>query len=253
MDPVSLTILGLLSIFVGTLIGGVGIGGILLVPMLTYLLSIDVHIAVAAAMFSYMFSGVVGTLMYARGRSIEWKMVFWLIVSSAPAAFFGAYALSVIPARGVEFVIAALVLIAGVNAFRTRGEDVQKQPLLSPAALIATGTVTGVGSALSGTGGPLVLVPLLVWMRQPALLAIGLSQTVQVPIAIMATAGNYIYSTIDFMIGGVIALGLMAGVAAGAHFAHLASQAVLQRVIAWVLLAVGILILVRISMNSFTG
>ena len=50
MDIGSLTLLACLSVFVGVLIGGVGIGGILLVPMLTYLLSFDVHVAVAAAM-----------------------------------------------------------------------------------------------------------------------------------------------------------------------------------------------------------
>lgn len=250
MDIGSLTLLACLSIFVGVLIGGVGIGGILLVPMLTYLLSIDVHVAVAAAMFSYMFSGVVGTFIYARKRSIKWNMVFWLLASAAPAAFLGAYALSVMPARGVEFLIAALVIFAGVNAFRSPRGLKQDNPLLSRTALTGTGIATGIGSSLSGTGGPLILVPLLVWLKQPALVAIGLAQVVQVPVAIMATAGNYLYGQVDFQIGGVIALGLIVGVTGGARLAHLASQDVLQRVVAWVLLAVGFLMLTRISLNA---
>ncbi len=241
-----------LGIFVGVLIGGIGIGGILLVPMLTFILSIDVHVAVAAAMFSYLFSGIVGTLIYARGRSIKWNMVFWLLTSAAPAAFLGAYALSITPARGVEFLIAALVIFAGVNAFRSRHNANQDKPPLSRVALIGTGVVTGVGSALSGTGGPLIVVPVLIWLKQPALIAIGLAQAVQMPIAIMATAGNYFYGQIDFQIGGVIALGLTVGVTGGARLAHLARQETLQRVVAWVLLAVGILMLIRILLDALS-
>ncbi len=253
MDIGSLTLLGGLSIFVGILIGGVGIGGILLVPMLAYILAIDVHVAVAAAMFSYIFSGIAGTWIYARARSIKWNMVFWLLASAAPAAFLGAYALSITPARGVEFLIAALVIFAGVNAFRARNDTHREKPPLSPVVLIGTGFTTGIGSALSGTGGPLIVVPLLVWLKQPALVAIGLAQTVQVPVAIMATAGNYLYGQVDFLIGGVIAIGLITGVAGGARLAHLASQDVLQRVVAGVLLAVGILMLTRISLDAISA
>ncbi len=249
MDMASLILLAGLSVLVGVLIGGVGIGGILLVPILTYILSIDVHVAVAAAMFSYIFSGLMGTLIYARERSIRWKMAFWLFASAAPAAFFGAYALSIIPAQGLKLVIAALVIFAGANALWRKEDGVTDAPRLTPAALIATGTATGVGSAISGTGGPLMLVPLLVWMRQPALVAVGLSQAVQLPIALMATAGNYIYGTVDFVIGGVIALGLIAGVTGGARLAHIASQALLQRVVAWVLVTVGFFMIVRIVMD----
>ncbi|MHA1165775.1 MAG: sulfite exporter TauE/SafE family protein, partial [Alphaproteobacteria bacterium] len=204
MDIGSLTLLVCLSVFVGVLIGGVGIGGILLVPMLTTILSIDVHVAVAAAMFSYMFSGIVGTWIYAKKRSIEWSMVFWLLASAAPAAFLGAYALAITPAGGVKFLIAILVIFAALNAFRARRNENQEKPSLSSGALIGTGVLTGVGSALSGTGGPLIVVPMLVWLKQPALVAIGLAQTVQVPIAIMATAGNYVYGTVDFQTGGLI-------------------------------------------------
>jgi uncharacterized membrane protein YfcA len=65
----------------------------------------------------------------------------------------------------------------------------------------------------------------------------------------MATAGNYLYGTVDFQTGGFIALGLIFGVSAGARLAHIASQEILQRVVAFVLLGVGILMLVRISQD----
>lgn len=251
MELTPLILLAGMSVFVGVLIGTVGIGGVLLVPILTYILSFDVHVAVAAAMFSYLFSGVMGTIIYAGKRSIRWNMAFWVFASAAPAAFLGAYALSIIPGDALKLVIAALVIFAGVNALLAKEDGAKEAPPLTPGVLIANGTVTGFGAALSGTGGPLILVPLLVWMGQPALVAVGLSQAVQVPVALMATAGNYLYGTVDFLIGGVIAAGLIVGVNGGARLAHIVPHAVLQRIVAWVLVTVGIFMIVRIALDVF--
>ena len=97
MEPLSLFLIGFLSIFVGILIGGIGIGGILLVPMLTLIFGMGVHEAIGSAMFSYIFSGLVGAVLYARERSIRWSMAFWLFVGAIPAAFSGAFLSSIIP------------------------------------------------------------------------------------------------------------------------------------------------------------
>jgi len=247
MEISSLALVGVLSVFVGVLIGGVGIGGVLLVPMLTYLLGLDVHTAIAAAMFSYLFSGLVGALLYARQKSIRWRSAFWLFVGAAQGAFLGAYSSFAISARGLELFIAILIVLAGANALRSSGEGRFRERPLTAVPLIAIGAVTGIGSALSGTGGPLVLVPLLVFLRLPALAAVGLSQVIQVPIAASATLGNTLYGTVDVAIGLVIAAGLMIGVAGGAKLAHFVSQAILQRVVAGVLVAVGLFIIGRIS------
>ena len=51
---------GGVAVVVGVLIGAIGIGGVLLVPMLTYVLGISIHVAIATAMFSYLFTGIVG-------------------------------------------------------------------------------------------------------------------------------------------------------------------------------------------------
>ncbi len=246
MDWSAFALLGGLSVIVGALIGGIGIGGVLLVPILTYIFAIDVHVAIAAAMFSYLFSGLVGATLYARKRSINWKMALWLFAGAMPAAFMGALIASAVPARGLEFLVATLTIFAGANALRTPVEGAHRDRLLSPVQLLIIGVITGFGSAITGTGGPLVLVPMLIWLKVPPLTAVGLSQAVQLPIASLATIGNFIYGTVDMVIGGVIAAALMIGAAIGAHLAHTVSQATLRRVVAWVLVAVGIFIIGRI-------
>ena len=246
MEVTSLGLIGFLSVFVGILIGGIGIGGVLLVPMLTFVFGLGVREAIGAAMFSYIFSGLVGATLYARQRSIRWNMAMWLFAGAIPAAFAGAFLSSVIPARSLEFFIALLIIFAGANAVLGRGKDDHEERTLDGPALIGIGAVTGVGSALSGTGGPLVLVPILVWLKVPVLTAVGLSQAIQLPIAVLATAGNFTYGSVNMAVGVTLALALMAGTAIGARIAHAVSRTTLKNIVAWVLVAVGIFIVIRV-------
>ncbi|MCZ7598497.1 MAG: hypothetical protein M5U09_13325 [Gammaproteobacteria bacterium] len=66
------------------------------------------------------------------------------------------------------------------------------------------------------------------------------------PIAVLATAGNAAYGRIDFVLALVVAVLLMLGVTAGARLAHAISAAALKRVVAWVMVIVGVLIVVRV-------
>ena len=53
---------------------------------------------------------------------------------------------------------------------------------------------------LSGTGGPLVLVPILIAIKLPVLTAVGLSQVIQIPVAVASTFGNILYGELDFVL-----------------------------------------------------
>ena len=247
MEPLSLFLIGFLSIFVGILIGGIGIGGILLVPMLTLIFGMGVHEAIGSAMFSYIFSGLVGAVLYARERSIRWSMAFWLFVGAIPAAFSGAFLSSIIPSWGLELFIALLIIFAGGNAVISKDNFHSKERNLTKATLVVIGMITGVGSALSGTGGPLVLVPILVWLKVPVLTAVGLSQAVQLPIASLATAGNLLYGSVNIIISIILADSLMVGAAIGARIAHTISREMLKNIVAWVLVIVGFFMVIRLA------
>jgi uncharacterized membrane protein YfcA len=251
MDLSTLSLIGVLSIFIGILIGGIGIGGVLLVPMLTIVFGLSIHAAISVAMFSYIFSGLVGAILYARQRSINWNMAFWLFVGAIPAAFVGSFLSSVISAQGLEFFIAVLIIFVGVNAVLNGGQLAENQRNLEKTTLVGLGAITGIGSALSGTGGPLILVPILVWLKVPVLTAVGLSQAVQLPVATLATMGNFIYGSVDITIGVTLALALMIGSSIGARIAHSVSGSTLKNIVAWVLVAVGIFMVLRLAWNLF--
>lgn len=237
--------LALVVLLSGMLIGCVGIGGVLLVPALAYIGGVNVHLAIASVMLSYFFTGLLGTYLYARKGSITWTMSAALCAGAMPGAFIGSALVHSVPGPGLELLIGTLVILSGVYALRSPAKT-PTGAALGPKALVAIGAVTGFGSALTGTGGPLLLVPLLVWLGQPVLVSIGLSQVIQVPIAVLATAGNVTYGRVDLILALTVAVLLMIGVTAGARLAHTISAGALKHVVAWVMVGVGVLIVARI-------
>ncbi|HKW52720.1 MAG TPA: sulfite exporter TauE/SafE family protein, partial [Stellaceae bacterium] len=99
-------------------------------------------------------------------------------------------------------------------------------------------------------GGALILVPLLVALGEPVLLSIGLGQVIQLPIAAIATLANLWQGQIDLLLGGVLALTLSLGIAAGVPLAHKLPQAALRRLLALTMLAAGIAIAARLVLNA---
>ena len=245
----SFVLLGFISVavvFVGALIGAIGIGGVLLVPILTLGVGVNVHIAIATAMFAYLFTGIVGAVEYARRGSIDWATGLWLCLGGMPGAYLGAMTTWLMPAVALELLIGILVLISGVHALRPKSEVISERKGLSPTVLVFIGVLTGFGSAITGTGGPLVLVPILLWLKVSTLTAVGLSQIIQIPIALLATGGNLTFGHVDFKLGFILAAMLVVGVVAGANFAHRASKDALKRIIAMALLGAGTAMLVKV-------
>ncbi|MBI3935358.1 MAG: sulfite exporter TauE/SafE family protein, partial [Betaproteobacteria bacterium] len=76
---------------IGLLIGGVGIGGVLLIPALSAFAGLTIHQAMATALFTFLFTGVAGTVMFQRRGSIEWRITVPLCAGAVVFAFLGAW------------------------------------------------------------------------------------------------------------------------------------------------------------------
>ncbi len=239
--------IGAIGLLAGVMIGCVGVGGVIVVPALVYGIGMPIQDAIASAMMGYMLTGAIGTFVYARAGSIRWKLAGWLAVGAAPGALLGAWASNGVDPRLLEFAVGALSLASGLNSVFGRRRGGEDGRTLAPAELVAVGAVTGVLSALTGTGGPLVLVPILLWLKLPTLAAVGLSQAAQIPIALLATVGNFAYGDPDVSMGLALGLGLAAGTWGGAKIAHALPRRTLERVAAVVLLLVGALVLARLG------
>jgi len=102
------------------------------------------------------------------------------------------------------------------------------------------------GAAL---GAPLLLVPLLVWCGWPVLGAVGLSQLIQIPIALLASVANYYYGAIDLLLGLAVAVVITTGVTIGANVAHVLPVHLLRKLVISALIMVAGWMLIRVALG----
>jgi uncharacterized protein len=230
------------ALVVGLLIGCVGIGGVLLTPALVYVGGLDFHLAAATSMWAFLFAGAAGTSIYSRHGSIDWRLAAWLGVGVVPAAFAGAGANTVLPEGLLMALLAGLMVLTGADALM-RGPVVEQEARrFGATTLLAVGALVGFGSALTGTGGAVLLVPILLLLRAPVLASVGAAQAVALPVVIFSTVGYVLYGSVDFVLGTAVGLVAAVGVVFGARIAHAVPAAVLRRVVATALLCAGLLI-----------
>ena len=245
MGPVEIvTTLGA-AVAIGSLIGTVGVGGVLLVPWLTGVLGLGVREAVAIAMASYIATGIVAVLQ-ARFAD-DWKRLWpyrWLVVATLPGAFLGGIAIAAIPERVALLILALFLILTGGWALLRDHFNTGCRPEGRPSWII--GVVAGFASALTGTGGPAVLMPILIWRGVPLLAAIALGQIVQLPIASAATVGNLLSGPFDLWRVALVAAGLTPGVVLGRWAAKRLPVSLFARVVAVLLVATGVLLIVRV-------
>ena len=244
LEVVWIALLGALS---GLMIGCIAIGGVILVPALVFLAGIPIQIAIPAAMFAYILSGLVATAVFARNKSIDWRMASSLCIGGTPAAFAGAWAVSIFDGRLLAACLGVLTLLSGVNSLRPRLRAETDRATVSHGTLSFVGAATGFLSSLTGTGGPLLLVPILLSMWLGVLASVGLSQIFQLPVAIAATAGNIVYGKLDLVLGIVLAASLSGGSWFGAKLAHAVPRATLRGIVSGALIIVCLFILANVA------
>ena len=233
------------ALVVGGLIGTVGIGGVLLAPALIVVDGLGPHVAIATALWSFLFAGIAGTVVYARRGSLDRRAAMILMVTVVPGTVGGALLGASLPGSYLVVGLAALVLASGCYTLvpTTRADRATRS--LGRSDLLPTGAVVGFGSALFGSSGPIFLVPILLVRGVPALLAVGISQVIQLPIVLSATAAFAATGDVNFPLGLALGVPLVVGVVAGARIAHAVRPGVLRQVVASALVGAGLLMGVR--------
>ncbi|HZW90267.1 MAG TPA: sulfite exporter TauE/SafE family protein [Myxococcaceae bacterium] len=238
--------LGVAGVIIGVLVGATGIGGVLLVPFLVHGLGYPVQSAVAVALWSYLWSGLLAIALYWRRGSIAVRPALWLCTGAIPGAFLGAEALAVVPGTIVQALIGGVLLVGGIQTLRPPRSHTERTPP-GPGLLVGLGLLTGFASALLGAGGAFLLVPLLVALGEQVLLAVGLGQVIQVPISAVATVANLRAGRIDLVSGSILAAALAVGIAGGTPLAHGVSQRTLRLLVAVAMLVAAAVMVGRLA------
>lgn len=212
------------SVVVGIFIGAVGVGGVLLIPALMAFSSLTIHQAAATALFSFLFTGVLGTGLYMRRGSIEWAISLPVCIGAFAFSYIGAATSVVLPVSILTWIVAAVILGAGLlillRRHAPRDTDGQRHPAAK--TLFGVGAVSGFWAGISGAGGPLFAVPLMMGLNYDALVAIGIGQAVQIAASMAGSLNNWSHDTIRFGLAMPVTAAELIGVVAGARIAHVA-------------------------------
>ena len=239
-----------LTLFAGLCVGLTGIGGVLVVPGLSALEGMPLTRAVPASTLAFLFTGVIATWKLRAARraaptagttTAQHRHALPALMAAALlGAALGALSLRWVSGTGMHLALAALALGSGLQSLLGRVVPESAVRRLSPLAMAGIGLAVGLGSAWSGTGGPILLLPVLMVLAMPTRAAIAMAQAVQLPIAVAATAVNWWAGQLDWALGALFGAVLVVGWLAGDRLAARMPIAQLRRLLGWLLVALGL-------------
>jgi len=249
----------LIGAFAGFAAGAFGIGGgLVMVPTLAWLLprfgvppDAAVHVAVGTSLVTIALGSLASVRAHHARGAVRWDQ--WRVLAPALAigGASGALGARFLPGEVLATVFACSAL--GIALWFARGAPpLQRAP--GDRAAQAICLAIGVIAALSGVGGGLLVLPLLVARGVTLHSAVGTSSAITLPVAITAGA-IYAFGPADPTLGAsgavlwpaVAALAFAAWIAAplGAAFAHGSSPARLRSAFALLAAAGGASLLLR--------
>jgi hypothetical protein len=117
---VSLWLILAVAFATGLLSGFLGVGGgFIRMPALFYLIGVPVPIAVGTDLFEIMFSGGIGSFLYAQSGGVDLSIVAPLLAGSALGARLGSAATSLVDEEGIKIYF-GLMLLGGAVAVAAR-------------------------------------------------------------------------------------------------------------------------------------
>ncbi|MEF8788530.1 MAG: sulfite exporter TauE/SafE family protein [Haloarculaceae archaeon] len=122
---VSLWMILAVAFATGLLSGFLGVGGgFIRMPALFYLIGVPVPVAVGTDLFEIVFSGGIGSFLYAQSGGVDLSIVVPLLAGSALGAQLGSAATSIVDEEGIKIYFGLMLLGGAVAvAFRQIGES----------------------------------------------------------------------------------------------------------------------------------
>ena len=160
-------LMALLGICVGIVNGALGLGGgILMVPaFMTLLPGVDMHTAKGTSLFIILFIAIMNSWrLHSGAKEIPWHSASFLAIGSVVGSYASAYVTSMMPERLVVLFFLVVLVLLGVKTFFLKPPEKTIQHArhyLIVSLLI--GLITGIIGGATGTGGGMVLVPLVLY------------------------------------------------------------------------------------------
>lgn len=236
----------LICLLVGFTAGSMSLGGILLIPPLQWFAGLTPAQASATALCSFVFTGLFGACLHWRNGSLERDLVVPQCAGALVFSFLGALTKYLLGPVTLNRALAALIILSGLLILKpARRITALESPRVRFTVLLAIGGFAGYLAGLTGMGGPLVSIPVMIITGFHPFATVAAAQPFMVVAALSGTAGNALLGYIDWplalMTVGLQAAGVWAGVRVGRHL----PTAALKICLAVVSMGTGVFMLVR--------
>ncbi len=208
------------ALFVGFLCGCTGVGGVLLIPALNACSDLGLRKVMATLLFSFIFSGLLGSYLYNRARLIDWRGGLPLWLGCALTGVAGSVAKEYVSVPTLGALLGAIIVLAGITAMR----PVTGVGLLpaaprrrQDAVLFLVGAGISFLSCMTGAGGPVLSIPAMLILGYAPITAIAASQPLTIVVTVAGSAGNAFLGDIDYGVGLIMAALQLGGVGAGVY------------------------------------
>jgi uncharacterized membrane protein YfcA len=237
---------------IGVSIGVVGIGGVFLIPLLVWF-GIPLETAIGTSLVTFTASAIVATVVYAWHGAIDWRAALLTSAGSVVSGMAGAKLSVMLPASVVTACFAFFLVVTGVTALRRRPADGDAsfgQRTFGAATLLGCGIVAGIGSGLTGVGGPAILVPVMLMLRASPATAIAISQPNSIFSAASGAIGHVLFGHVDFRLAAALAVYCCAGVIGGSILHQHIGADRLRKVVAAAVLVLAFYLVVKLAASG---
>ncbi|QQK77214.1 sulfite exporter TauE/SafE family protein [Salicibibacter cibarius] len=238
MDYLFIFILAL-NLLVGILLGMSSIGGFLLPLIYVGFLQLPLRESLALSFLSFAIAGIIGSYTYWKSKNIDMKLAIIISIGSIPGAFLGVQLNVMTPDHIATLILYIFVLISGVsllfNGKNDQGSTSTTNILEKKWFVLLLGFTTATICALSGAGGPILLVPLLTKLGLSIRVTVGVCLFNSVVIALPSMLGYFQYANMETLTPLIVAsaIGQLAGILTGSYLSNKAELNQLRFFITW--------------------
>jgi len=257
---------------VSTVFSMIGMGGgILYVPILLFA-GFTLKQAPAVSLMLIVATSSAALFTFLKNRKVDWKLALVIDPPTDIMAFAGGYFSSLVPEPVLRFLLAVILVIAGILMFRNQTAASQNTLHASerprrwwlwhrhfngvdytvnlPLVLTATAFI-GVLSGMLGITGGIIKLPIMVLLcGVPMDIAVATSTVMVAVTALFGLAGHALSSHIDWRIGLILALAAVAGGLTGSRISVSMNKTRLKKFFALIILLIAARILIKLFVTS---
>lgn len=214
------------GLIIGLMLGLTGGGGsILTVPLLVYVVGLDVKVAIATSLLVVGLAGLAGVLAQSRAGNVYWRTGLIFGMAGMAGAYSGGHAAIFFADAVLLLLFAGVMIASGTFMLRKKAPSAEIAPVTPRRrnwfGLVGDGFVVGIVTGLVGAGGGFLIVPALALLGGlPMHAAVGTSLLVISMKCFAGLAGYVTHVPIDVTSATVVSAFAIAGTMLGSRLSH---------------------------------